>query len=116
MNMFPGMGKMNPRQMQAMLKQFGIKSEEVKAKRVVFELENGKVVIENPQVTAMDVQGQKTYTVMGEAREEKGVLEVPEEDIQMVMDQTGASKEDALNALKECNGDIAEAIARLKKE
>lgn len=113
--MLPGMGKMNPKQMQAMLRQFGIKSEEVKAKRVVFELDAGKMVIENPQVTAMDVQGQKTYTVMGESKMEKGE-EFSEEDVQMVIGQTGVSRKDAENALMECNGDLAEAIALLKKE
>jgi nascent polypeptide-associated complex subunit alpha len=111
--MFPGMGKMNPKQMQNMLKQFGIKSEEVPAKRVIFELEDGRIIIEEPQVTAMHVQGQKTYTVMGTEKTESAGI--PESDIEMVAEQAGVPKEKAKKALEETNGDIAEAILKLKK-
>ena len=71
--MFPGMGGMDPRKMKMMMKQLGIKSEEIDAKRVIFELDNSKLVIENPQVSAINMQGQKTYTVVGEEVEEKSV-------------------------------------------
>ncbi|MBU2100207.1 nascent polypeptide-associated complex protein [Candidatus Micrarchaeota archaeon] len=112
--MFPGMGRMNPKQMQGMLKQFGIKSEEIKAKKVVFELEDGsRLIIENPNVSVMNAQGQKIYSVVGNATEEKGLNE---EDLKMVIEQTGAEKTDAENALNESNGNIAEAIMKLKKE
>lgn len=112
--MIPGMGKMNPKQMQGLMKQFGIKSEELNATKVVFELaDGGKLIIEHPNVTAMNAQGQKIYSVTGEAKEEKPVNE---DDLKMVTEQTGASKEDAEKALEESNGDIAEAIMKLKKE
>ena len=35
-------GGMNPAKMQAMMKQMGIKTEELPASKVTFELENGK--------------------------------------------------------------------------
>jgi nascent polypeptide-associated complex subunit alpha len=111
--MFPGMGKMNPAQMKALMRQFGIKSEDIPAKRVIFELDEGRIIIEEPQVTAMHVQGQKTYTVMGEEKTEKNGI--PESDIEMVAEQTNSSKEKAKKALEETNGDIAEAILKLKK-
>jgi len=112
--MFPGMGKINPRQMQNMMRQMGIKTEEIDAKRVVFELRDKKLVIENPKVAAMDVQGQKTYTVMGNATEEK--KGAPEEDIKMVASTAGVSEKKAIEALEKTGGDIAEAIAMLKKD
>ncbi|MCR4335332.1 MAG: nascent polypeptide-associated complex protein [archaeon] len=111
--MFPGMGGMDPRKMKMMMKQLGIKNEDIDAKRVIFELENGRLIIDNPQVSAIDMQGQKTYTVMGEAREEQGGI--PEEDIKMVCEQAGVSEEEAKTALEEADGDIAEAISKLKK-
>jgi nascent polypeptide-associated complex subunit alpha len=110
--MIPGLGKMNPKQMQAMLRQFGIKTEELQVKRVVFELEGKNIVIENPSVNVMNAQGQKIYSVIGNAIEEK---EVNEEDVKMVMQQTGKTKEEAEKALKETKGDIAEAIIKLKE-
>ena len=111
--MFPGMGGMDPRKMKMMMKQLGIKNEELNVKKVIFELEDKKLIIDDPQVSAIDMQGQKTYTVIGNAREEAG--ELPEEDIKMVAEQTNVSEKEAKKALEENDGDIAEAINKLKK-
>lgn len=99
--------------MQQMLKQFGISSEEISAKRVIFELSDARIVIENPKVTAMHVQGQKTYTVLGDERTESAGIS--SDDIQLVMEQTSATKEEAKKALEENGGDLAKAILKLKK-
>jgi nascent polypeptide-associated complex subunit alpha len=115
--MMPGLG--NPAQMRRMMKQLGMKSEEINAKRVIIELENGKIVIEEPSVTAMEIQGHKTYTVMGteksEESGEKNAAEIPEEDVRLVAAQAAVSPEKARKALEECEGDLAEAIKVLKK-
>lgn len=111
--MFPGLGNMNPAQMKKMLQQFGIKSEDLAAKRVVFELEGKNLVIENPAVTVVDMQGQKTYTVMGTAKEQSAGI--PAEDVQLVAEQAKVNEAAAKKALEEADGDIAEAIAKLKK-
>lgn len=111
--MFPG--KINPKQMQAMMRQMGIKTQEVPAKRVVIELENEKIIIEEPNVSSMTVQGQKTYTVVGPEKVEGKELEPSAEDAKMVMEQANCSEEDAVKALKETNGDIAQAIVKLKE-
>ncbi len=111
--MFPGMGNMNPKQMAGMLKSFGIKSEEVAAKRVIFELADKKIVIEAPQVTAMVMQGQKIYSVVGKERTESAGIS--EEDIELVASQTGKTKSEAKAALEKTGGDIAAAIVSLKE-
>jgi nascent polypeptide-associated complex subunit alpha len=109
--MFPG--GMNPKNMSRMMKQFGIKSDELEAKKVVIELKDGKkLVFDEPQVQCMEVQGNKTYTVIGTPAEEKSV---PEEDITMVAEQAGVSPADAKEALKKADGDIAQAIMDLKE-
>ena len=110
--MLPGLGGMNPAQMKKMMNQLGIKSEDLDVKRVVFELEGKKLVINNPQVNVINMQGTKTYSVMGDAQEEAG--ELPNEDIQMVAEQASVSQEEAKKALEEANGDLAEAISKLK--
>jgi nascent polypeptide-associated complex subunit alpha len=63
----------------------------------------------------MDFMGQKTYQITGKPKERKIETEivVPDEDVELVSAQTGVSKEEALSALKETNGDLAEAIMRL---
>ena len=110
--MIPGMGNMDPKKMQQMMRQLGIKSEEIDAERVVIEGKSKRIVIENPSVTAINMQGKKTYTVMGEEKEEeKGISR---EDIDMVVKQANVSEAKAEAALKKNEGDIAEAILELK--
>jgi nascent polypeptide-associated complex subunit alpha len=106
--MFPG--GMNPKNMGRMMKQLGIKNDELNASKVIIELEGKKLIFENPQVQLMEMQGQKTYTVIGNPKEES---EIPKEDVQMVAEQSGKSEEEAKKALEENDGDIAEAIASL---
>lgn len=110
--MFPGLGS-DPKKMKQMLQQFGIKTEELEASRVIIESQSKKLVIEKPSITLMKVQGQNIYTIIGNATEQKKELEIPEADINLVSEQAKASKEEALSALKDSKGDIAEAIQKL---
>jgi nascent polypeptide-associated complex subunit alpha len=59
--------------------------------------------------------GQQTYQITGKANEKKieVELEIPEDDIELVSAQTGASKDEVIKVLKETQGDLAEAIMRL---
>ena len=109
--MFPG--GVNPKQMGQMMKRFGIKNDEVDAKEVIIVLNSGKkLIFENPQVQSIEMQGNKTFTIAGNPREESGV---PDEDVQMVAESAGVTKDKAKKALEEANGDIAEAILKLKE-
>ena len=110
--MFPG--GMNPKNMGRMMKQMGIKNEELDAEKVEITLSGGKkITFNSPQVQLMEVQGQKTYTIMGETITETSI---PQEDIKMVAESAEVSEEKAKEALEENNGDIAEAILKLKGE
>lgn len=107
---------MNPAQMKKLMQQMGIKNTEVNATRVVIEAPDGNLVVENPQVTMIEMGGQKTLQVMGEIREEKSGEKKPAEksDVEIVMEKTGCAAEAAEKALKEANGDIVEAIMRIE--
>jgi nascent polypeptide-associated complex subunit alpha len=106
--MFPNI---DPKKMQAMMKQLGMKQEEIDAKRVVVECEDKNIIIENPGVVKINMQGQESWQITGESREqEKGISE---EDIKQVMEKTQASREKAQQALKDSKGDLAEAILSL---
>ena len=109
--MLPGLGKLDPKKMQAMMKQLGINQEEVEANRVVIEKEDGNIIIENPSVTKVNMQGQETWQIIGEAKEEEAGIS--EEDIKLVMEKTGKSEEEVRKALEAAEGDIAEAIMKL---
>ena len=106
-------GGMDPKKMQSMMKQMGIKSEEIPATKVIIETESGNYIVDEPQVVEITVQGQKSYQVSGESRFEETVKE---EDIKMVMDQANCSEEEASEALKATNGDIAEAIVYITEK
>jgi len=111
--MFPGMGGIDPRQMQQMMRQMGIKTEEVAATEVVIKKADGsELVVSSPQVTLMEIQGQKTFQVIGTISERAGGPS--DEDVKLVMDGASVPREKALAALKDSNGDIAEAILKLQ--
>jgi nascent polypeptide-associated complex subunit alpha len=110
--MFPG--GINPKQMGRMMKQMGIKNDELDAKEVIITLSDGKkIVFDAPSVQMIEMQGQKTYTISGSQREETSV---PEDDIKLVAEQASVSEEEAKEALEETNGDIAEAISKLNEK
>ena len=112
--MFPGIKGMDPKAMQRMMKQMGIKNEEMEAERVVIESKSKKIIIENPSVNIVEMQGKKTYTIMGdEKEEEKGISKG---DIDMVVKQANVDVKKAEAALKKNEGDIAAAILELKGE
>ena len=111
--MFPGMGGFDPKKMQAVMKQLGMDQEEISAERVTIEKTDGnKVIIENPSVIKITVKGQESFQISGNTTEQTGISE---SDIQTVMEKTGSTKEQAKEALKNSNGDLAEAILSLSE-
>jgi len=114
-------GRMNPRQMNQMMKRLGINVKEIEnVQKVIIQTDTKEYIFENAEVTMMDAQGQKTYQITGrprivEKKEEAEEEGIPQEDIDLVAEQTGKSKAEAKKALEQTNGDIAEAIMKLTK-
>jgi nascent polypeptide-associated complex subunit alpha len=101
----------NPKQMQAMMKQMGINQQEIPSSRVIIEKEDGgKIVINNPSVMKIKMSGQESFQISGDISENDEKFS--EEDMKVVMEKTGCSKEEALSALEK-TGDLAEAILEL---
>jgi len=60
--------------------------------------------------------GLAIYNVMGrEEVEEAEEISLSEEDVKLVMEQTGATRERAIQALVESGGDLAAAILRIQQ-
>ena len=112
--MFPG-GRINPRQMEKMMKKMGMNVEDIDNVKDVIIITNAKEIhISDPTVTIMNVQGEKSFQVQGGIIKEKMLKqEIPKEDIELVMSQTGVMEEEAKKALEESEGEPAEAIIRL---
>ena len=106
-------GGMDPKKMQAMMRQMGIRSEEIEAVKVTIETPSGSaIIIEEPQVTKITMQGQSSFQIAGSIHvEEKSAAD----DVKMVMEQTGCSEEAAKAALEKSGGDIAQAIISLEE-
>jgi len=110
----------NPRELRRMLKRMGIEAEELEATRVTIEAKDSLYVVDSPQVIIVRGRGQPTMIyVVGEPREVKQQAaaqqpQVSEEDVKLVAEQAGVDVETARRALIEANGDIAEAILKLK--
>ena len=114
------MPNMDPKQMKNIMERMGIKSTDVDALRVVIECPDRRIVVSEPQVTRIEAQGAVTFSVAGSISEEAphdAKVEITEDDVKVVMEQSGVSDSaSARKALEESDGDIADAIMRLKNE
>ena len=94
------------------MKQMGIAQEEINANRVIIETDDKNIIINNPSVIKIKMQGQSNFQISGDISEEN-LEEDSEEDIKTIMEKTGCSEEDAKQALEKNNNDLAEAILAL---
>ncbi|MEK6817543.1 MAG: nascent polypeptide-associated complex protein [Nanoarchaeota archaeon] len=108
-------GGIDPKKMQAMMKQMGISQKEIPASKVIIEKTDGsKIIIENPSVMQVKMQGQESFQISGEIKEETAKVEISEDDIKAVVEKTGVSKKKARETLEK-TGDLAEAILELSE-
>jgi len=112
--------RVSPREAKRMMQRMGLSMNTVEdVEQVVIKTGSKEIVIEEPEVAVLDVQGQHIFQVAGGKISEKTVekkLVVPEEDVRLVADQTGKSIEEARKALEECGGDLAKAILLLQSK
>jgi nascent polypeptide-associated complex subunit alpha len=86
--------------------------------QVIFKTSTKEIIVENPDVAVMEMQGQKIFQVTGERIVEKAVekaVKIPEEDVQLVATQANVSQEQARAALEQTKGDLAQAILLLSQ-
>ncbi|MEW6528983.1 MAG: nascent polypeptide-associated complex protein [Candidatus Micrarchaeota archaeon] len=106
--MFPNM---NPRQMEKIMAQMGMKTKQLNALRVIIETTEERIIINEPQIIEITMQGQKSYQISGEKITSE--LQIKEDDIKLVMMQTKCSEAQAKDALQKSKGDIARAIIEI---
>jgi len=104
-----------------MMQKMGMKIDEIQGvSEVIIRTSTKDIVIDEPSVTAVVVQGQKMYQVAGgEVREALAQAQVApsgpaDADVQLVAQQTGKSAEESKKALLDAGGDLAKAILQLK--
>jgi nascent polypeptide-associated complex subunit alpha len=112
--------RVSPREAKRMMQRMGLNMDNVPdVEQVVIKTNSKEIVIEEPDVAVLEIQGQRVFQVAGGNISEKAVerkLVVAEEDVRLVADQTGKSVEEARRALEECDGDLAKAILLLQSK
>lgn len=114
--MFPGMGGrgMNPAKLKQMMKQMGINLRDIEdVEQVIIRTPDKDIVFNDANVSVMNAQGVDTYQIVGTPEEVIRELVIPDDDVRLVVEQTGVSEDAAREALKNANGDLAEAILSL---
>ena len=96
--------------MSKMMKQMGVDMEEVDADKVEVKIGDKKLVFKNPDLSKIEAQGQEIFQLRGDYSEEE---ELSQEDVELVIEKTGASEEDAIEALEK-SGDVAGAVMELQ--
>ena len=115
-------GRVNPREARRMMQRMGMSMDQVgDVQEVIIRTASKEIVIKEPEVSTIEVQGQKMFQVAGgqiseRAPERKAEAKpaAAEEDVRLVADQTGKSVEEARKALEESGGDLAKAILLLQ--
>jgi nascent polypeptide-associated complex subunit alpha len=97
------------------MQRMGIRQEEVEAQQVIIKCADRDIVIDKPQVSKVNMMGQETWQVVGEAKEQARSTEpeINEEDVKTVMDQTGKSRDEIIDEIKKTKGDLAQTILNL---
>ena len=113
--MFPGMN-MNSKQMQQAMKKLGMEQESIDAYEVIIRMPEQDLVFKNPEVSQVNMMGQDTFQIVGDfdVVQRETLPSITQEDIEIVMQQTNVSKEEAKSAIEKAKGDLAEAILMLQ--
>jgi len=113
------MRRINPREAKRMMQRMGMSMGAMPdVEQVIFKTSSKEIIVENPDVAVMEMQGQKIFQVTGEKIIEKPIekaVRIPEEDVQLVATQAGVSLDQARAALEQTKGDLAQAVLLLSQ-
>ena len=107
--------KLDDRKTRRMMDRMGINMKEIEGvEEVIIKTSSKDIHILGAQVSEVNAQGSRIFQVMGEVEEvEKERKKFSEEDILLVQQQANVTREKAMVALEESDGEVAKAILRL---
>jgi len=111
--------RVSPREAKRMMQRMGLSMEGIPdVEEVIIRTAKKEIIVNNPEVAVLDLHGQRIFQVTGQITEKEieKKMEIPEEDVRLVADQTGKSMEEAEKALEETGGDLAKAILLLQSK
>lgn len=115
------MRRLSGRELRRLTQRMGLNLKEMEGvEEVIIRLPEKEIVIKSPSVSIIEIKGGgRIYQITGVEEERSRVeealeeVEISEEDIQLIVAQTGVSPEEARRALIEAGGDLAKAIMLL---
>ncbi|MBS7640144.1 MAG: nascent polypeptide-associated complex protein [Candidatus Bathyarchaeia archaeon] len=113
------MRRLSPREAKRLLQRMGLNMTALEANEVVIKAKDKEIIIEEPEVAVLEVQGQKIFQITGGKITEKSIarrIQIPEEDVILVAQQANVSLEEARAALEQTGGDLAQAILLLTQK
>jgi len=107
--------KMDNRQARRAMERLGIDMKEVpNVQEVIIRTSEKEMHVKNASVSEVNAQGNRIFQVMGEVEEVEVKKEsFKEEDVLLVQQQANVSREKAVAALEEADGEVARAILKL---
>jgi nascent polypeptide-associated complex subunit alpha len=107
--------KMGDRQTRRMMEKMGIDMKEIPGvEEVIIRTASKEIHVRNATVSEVNAQGNRVFQVAGEIEENAREKETfNEEDVLLVQQQASVSRERAMAALEESDGEVARAILKL---
>lgn len=107
--------KMDNRNARRMMDRMGINMKEIEGvEEVIIKTSTKEIHVRNASVSEVNAQGNRIFQVAGDIEEvEVEKASFSDEDVLLVQQQAGVSKERAVAALEESNGEVARAILKL---
>jgi nascent polypeptide-associated complex subunit alpha len=107
--------KLNDRNARRMMEKMGINQKEVPdVEEVVIRTRTKDLVISGASVSEVNFQGNRVFQVAGEVEEvARQVKKFSDEDITLVQQQANVTREKAVAALEQSEGEVAKAILLL---
>ncbi len=104
------------RQVRRMLDRMGLNMTELNGvQEVIIKTKDKEIIIKGPTVAELKAQDSTIYQIIASEIEEKALerKKFTEDDIMLVAQQANVSKEEAIKALEDADGDLAKAILSL---
>src|SRR5579863_5216094 len=107
--------KMDNRNARRMMDRMGINLKEIPGvEEVVIKAGGKEIRITNASVSEVNAQGNRVFQVTGDVEEiEVEKKTFSDDDVVLVQQQAGVSREKALAALEQSDGEVARAILKL---
>jgi len=95
------------------MKQMGMSIIEIRdVEYAIIKTKEAEYYFEAPAVSVIKMKDLEQWQITGTPvkKEVEEEVEISEEDIELIVEQTGCSRDSAIKALKKAKGDLAEAI------